>query len=68
MTCVVQTHSMAFVDATGQLVRRGAVWVEEPLLTRCDYFEELGLAHGGHELPDQTDWDHTPGLPIRWLI
>ena len=68
MTCVVQTHNMTFVDATGQLVRCGAMWVEDPLRPRCDRSEELGVAHGGHDLPDQTDGDRTPGLPIHWLV
>ena len=68
MTCVVQTHNMAFVDATGQLVRCGAVWVEDPLRSRCDRLEELSVTHDGHDLPDQTDGDRTPSLPLRWLV
>ena len=68
MTCVVQTHSMAFVDATGQLVRCGAMWVEDPLRPHIDRLEELGVTHDGHDLPDQTDGDRTPGPPCLWLV
>ena len=68
MTCVVQTHSMAFVDATGHLVRTCTVRVEEPLLTRCETCEELSITHDGHDLLYQTDRDRTPPLPIGWLI
>ena len=68
MTCVVQTSSMAFVDATCQLFHICTVRIEEPLLTRCDTCEELSITHDGHDLLYQTDRDRTPALPIGWLI